>query len=71
MWTVSSLQQSVGKLTMAGGGIPAQSWRHASSKQQKQQADTNKQGDPELLNMMVKIRSLSDIWTCQIIQMIV
>lgn len=54
MWTVSSLQQSVGKLTMkkgGGGGIPAQSWHHASSKQRRQQAGTNKQGDPELLTL--------------------
>lgn len=52
MWTVSSLQQSVGKLTMTGeegGGIPAQSWHHASSKQPRQQAGTNKQGESELL----------------------
>lgn len=38
-WTVSSLQQSVGKLTRSGGGsFPAQRWHLASARLQRQQA---------------------------------
>lgn len=59
-----------------GGGISAQSWHHASSTEQRQQAGMNKHRRPRAVNagpgyITVKLRSLSNIWTNQVIHVIV